>query len=429
MINSDSPLAHPEANRFLARQPILDRKRSVIGYEILFRSGWANSFFGDGDNATRQTLDNLLVAGVDSVCGRKLAFVNCTRESIVDGLITLLPVRSTVLEILETVEPDRELIAACRALRARGYRIALDDFVMRESMRELIALADFIKIDFRASDSAERRAICQALRTSHASLLAEKIENEAEFQEAISEGFTSFQGYFFCYPALVARNEVPPSHFNFLRLLCALSRSPLSFDELELIMKSDPALCYRLLRLANSSAHPNRGRMNVRNALMLIGEREIRKIGIVAFAASLGRHSGDALLHLSIQRARFCELVAPSLSLNPTEQYLIGLLSAADAFLALPMSTIVGRLPLPAAIRSALVKSDSPDARALQLARRFETGNWESSGIEESTAAVSHLTLSALYAESVSWAEAALAPFVPPQSGPIEHQRLCSCES
>lgn len=429
MADNEKFEARPEPNRFLARQPILDRKQKVIGYEILFRSGWINSFSGDGNDATRQVLDNLLVAGVDSVCERKLAFVNCTREALLRGLVTLLPAQTTVLEILETIEPDEELISACRALKAKGYRIALDDFVMRDSMKDLVKLADYVKIDFRASGFAERQSMCRALKDSGISLLAEKVETEADFHSATAEGFTSFQGYFFCCPVMVARHEIPPNRLTAVKLLCALSRSPMNLDEVELLVKSDPALCYRLLRLVNSPLYPLRGRIeNVMSALLLIGEREIRKLAIITLAASLGRHGADALLHLSTQRARFCELAAPLLGLNPTEQYLVGLMSLADAFLALPMSTIVERLPLRPAIRSALLGNENRESRALQLARHFETGDWEHTEDQQTDATVSPAQFSLLYAESVRWAVAALSTSRTSRGTSLVNPRLCSCE-
>lgn len=121
----------PQPTKFVARQPILDKHRTVIGYELLFRSGWENAFRGESGEATRQMLDNCLWMDMDSLTSHTLAFINCTREVLVGKLVTLLSPATTVLEILETVEPDTELIDACIALRAMDYRLALDDFLPR----------------------------------------------------------------------------------------------------------------------------------------------------------------------------------------------------------------------------------------------------------------------------------------------------------
>ncbi len=49
--------------RYVARQPILDLRGKVHGYELLFRNGPEDAFSGDGDLATRTMLDNTVLFG------------------------------------------------------------------------------------------------------------------------------------------------------------------------------------------------------------------------------------------------------------------------------------------------------------------------------------------------------------------------------
>ena len=113
--------------RFVARQPIFDRAQNVFGYEILFRNGVEDYFNADPELAARSTLDSSLLFGINMLCDNRRAFVNCTREVLFKDLITLLPPHQTVAEILETVEPEDRVIAACKRLKSFGYLIALDD--------------------------------------------------------------------------------------------------------------------------------------------------------------------------------------------------------------------------------------------------------------------------------------------------------------
>ncbi len=121
--------------------------------------------------------------------------------------MTLLP-PSTVLELLETVEPDKEVLAACRQMKASGYQIALDDFRHCERMEDLVALADYIKVDFRLSCKEERKEIIRRLKTSTATLVAEKIETNEEFEMALGEGFRLFQGYYLGRPTVFSKHKV-----------------------------------------------------------------------------------------------------------------------------------------------------------------------------------------------------------------------------
>src|ERR1700733_5479639 len=187
--------ATPQPTRFVARQPIFDARRNIFGYELLFRSGWENCFRGESEEATRQMLDNCLTMGIDALSDHRVAFINCTREALVHRLVTLLPPATTVLEILETVEPDAEVLEACRALRGMGYLLALDDFVPRPEMRPLIQIASFLKVDLRVSDAVTRQQIHDMVRSTGAVLLAEKVETEEEFRTALEEGYKYFQGF------------------------------------------------------------------------------------------------------------------------------------------------------------------------------------------------------------------------------------------
>jgi EAL and modified HD-GYP domain-containing signal transduction protein len=400
----------PQPSRFLARQPILDARRKAIGYELLFRSGWENCFRGDRDAATRQTLDNCLAMDIESLAGSGLAFVNCTHQALVDKLVTLLPPRTTVIEILETVAPDPELIQACIELRELGYKLALDDFVPRPELQPLVDIASYIKVDLRISDAAMRREIQKMTGGSRAVLLAEKVENQEDFDTALGEGYKYFQGYFFCRPAIVARREIPPNRANYLRLLVELTRSPFNLSEVARIVELEPSLCYRLLRLANSALWSMRNDItSIRNAIMLVGEDRFRILVSVAASCVLGQNRRSALVSLSLERARFCELVAPLVGENPTEQFMLGLLSLMDALLETPMDSIAKSLPLRGPAKAALLGESNPVAVPLCLTRSFESAAW---GTRESTpndSGVSEETLAHLYMQSVKWASDAVA--------------------
>src|SRR6516225_4579129 len=133
--------------RYVARQPIFDCEQRVFGYELLFRDSLENCFIGDADEAARSTLDRSLVMGLDVLCDGRRAFVNCTRDTLIKGLITLLPSTSTVVEILESVSVDPDVVAACRSLKEQGYMIALDDFVSGDPRESLVPLADIVKVE------------------------------------------------------------------------------------------------------------------------------------------------------------------------------------------------------------------------------------------------------------------------------------------
>jgi EAL and modified HD-GYP domain-containing signal transduction protein len=180
-------------HHFVALQPIFDHRRKIFGYEALSRSRWENWFTGDPDTATRTMIDDWLLHGLEELTRGSRTFINCTGEALTGGSLTLLRT-GTVLELLEDVEPSLEVVSACRKMKALGYQIALDDFQVSEKTEVLLALADYVKVDFRLSDSQKRREVVRRVKGSTIPV-AEKIESEEEFDAALAEGFQLFQGY------------------------------------------------------------------------------------------------------------------------------------------------------------------------------------------------------------------------------------------
>ena len=133
-----------------ARQPILGADEKVFGYELLFRDGVEDFFNCAGSGAGfAQHLEHSMLLGLDVLCDRSPAFINCTREVLLKDYITLLPSGQTVVEILETVPADDLVVAACRRLKESAYMIALDDFAVNDPREALTDLADIIKVDLR----------------------------------------------------------------------------------------------------------------------------------------------------------------------------------------------------------------------------------------------------------------------------------------
>ena len=155
----DEAPSRPSEFRYLARQPILDRRGAVRAYELLYRDGPSSMFRGDGDLATQTMIDNTLLFGLQNLTNGLPAFVNCTADTLTGQEIRVLSPAMTVLEILESVEPSQKVIDACRHLKSAGYRLALDDFLYRPDFEPLIAMADYIKIDYLNSSVEQRREL------------------------------------------------------------------------------------------------------------------------------------------------------------------------------------------------------------------------------------------------------------------------------
>lgn len=393
---------------FVARQPIFNRTEQVFGYELLFRSSWSNYFQNpESDLASLKVIANtFFLMGIDSITRGKRAFVNFTRDTLVQGYAALLPRDQLVVELMENVAPDPTVIAACETLKKAGYLLALDNFIHDNTLSPLIPLASFIKVDFRSTSSHQRRLLANAFVPRGISLIASRVESEAEFSEAISFGYSHLQGYFFCRPVIVASQDVPGSKLNYLKLLQEINRPELDLTEIEGIIKREVALSYKLMRYINSVAFGLRREItSVRQALLLLGEIGIRKWSSVIILSDLGTDKPSEIVVSSVLRGRFCELLAERGKLKDrcNDVFLLGLFSMVDVIVGRPLEELIRELPLANDLRDALLGWPNDLRQLFEVVLAYERGDWESVVNLAKGLGLSETWLPDMYRQAVEW--------------------------
>ncbi len=400
-----APVKDTRPLRYVARQPIFDREEKVFGYELLFRDGLENAFHGDSDEASRATLDRSLLMGLDVLCDGRRAFVNCTRDTLIKGLVMLLPSTMTVVEVLESVPPDPDVIAACRALKEAGYMIALDDFVANDPRAPLAEMADIIKVEMQLTSPEQRAAMIQQYGRWRSLMLAEKIETQSDFLRAREQGFVYFQGFFFRRPEMMNTRDMPANRLNYLRMLQEVSRPELDVKGLETLIKADASVCYRLLRYLNSAIFGFKHEIHsVRHALSILGERDLRRWVRLVAAVGAGQESTSDLLLSALVRARFGELLAPRVPHGESDLFLLGLLSLIDAMLEMPMTEILERIPLDHETKAVLLGQPSLLRPVFQLTLAHESGQWDAAAKLSASLQLEAQETALFYWQAQKWA-------------------------
>ncbi|HPI15790.1 MAG TPA: HDOD domain-containing protein [Spirochaetota bacterium] len=394
---------------YVARQPIFDRKLDLYAYELLFRSGFSDFFdCADGDLASAKTIMNsFLLFGLDSITGGRMAFINFTRKLLLGETATMFPREQLAVEILETIEPDDEVIAACRRLKKAGYTIVLDDFIFKPELQRFVDMADIIKLDFRISGVRERQALIGQLGHDRIRFLAEKIETRSEFDEAMEMGFSYFQGYFFARPEIVAGRDIPGYKLNYMQILREVHKPDADFGELEEIVKRDVSITYKLLRFINSAAFGFAKKIqSIKQAISLLGLKEFRKLVSLVALSGMGDDKPEELVLTSMSRARFCELIAPRIGMKDrsSDLFLTGMFSMIDAFIDQPMEEILNDLPLSEAIKTALLGGENLYRTALETAMSYERGDWDSLGLLNKQLGLGENEFPHIFQSSIRWA-------------------------
>lgn len=399
----------PDADLFVARQPIFDRAGQVYGYELLFRSSLENVCrFSDPDAAATDTIGTgLLGFGLDLLVGGALAFVNVTREVLLGDVVTLLPPERTVLELLEHIEPDDEVLAACQRLRAAGYRLALDDFSGEANVARFAPYVDLVKIDCLDATPDGMAALAARGRATGKPYLAERVETRELWRAGMDHGFSWFQGYFFCRPEVVAGRRVPANQFAQLELLQAIAAPDLDFERLEGIIRRDVGLSVTLLRYLNSAAFGWRERVDsIHHALRLLGETSIKRWALLATMMHLGREQPVELVTIALVRAHFAEALAAGakLDVRRLDAFLTGLLVGLDAVLGRPLPEILAGMSLPDPVRDALIDRQGVLGELLRYVLAYERAEWEEAQCTATALGLDESISPRLYAESTRFA-------------------------
>lgn len=408
---------------FVARQPIFGEDDRLFAYELLYRGDSANNRaagVSSDQMCTDTVLHTLMTIGLAPLTGGTLAFVNLTRDFLLGRLYELFEPSTVMIELLETVEPDEEVVRACERLVSQGYTLALDDFVNRPGYEPLLKLASVVKIDVLDRSEADLKRTADELRPYGVRLLAERVET-SEVRDACRRlGYTLFQGYFYSRPQVVSHRELGVEHSTLVRLMNMLDDPAATDANIEQAFKSDPSLSYKLLRIANSAAFAGREVSSIGFALRMVGRKPLHRWLTLLFVSTMAARSGISreLVLAALARARLAEIVGERsaqarglrASMVPTGPlFLTGLFSLLDVLLRMPMDGVLARMSITPDVKSALLTRSGPYAATLALVEAQERGDWDAVTDAAAAVGVAPAAVSSGYTEALGWARERLA--------------------
>ena len=393
---------------FIARLPILDRCREVFAYELFFRDGKNNCYPSvERDVATTKLIaKNYQTLGLDDISCNKKSFINFQPETLMSGLPASLDPENVVVELFAGQKDDSSLLDMCKHVKKMGYKIALEDSSLVPSWNEYLPFIDLLKIntDNKNTDFLEKNV--NRFIDDNVQLIAAKVETQDSFSIFRDMGFDYFQGYFFARPESVSNENLPTSKLTLVELMGASSSESFDVESINNVIEHDVGLSYMLLRFINNPAINKRYKItSLRHALNYMGEVEIKKFIALLALANLSDDKPLELLHLSLVRAKFCDLVGAEKNIgsNPPVAFLVGLFSMLDALLDQEMKTLVVKLPLVDDVKEALCGGHNDLSVYLMLVKAFESGNWLKVIRISKILEVDQKLLHSLFNEAILW--------------------------
>ena len=387
----------------VGRQGIYDTVGSVVGYELLFRGVDGSAETVTGDQMTAEVLYGAMALGFDHLVSDRDAWCNADRGVLVGDLPLNLPPERTVVEVLETVDLDESVQRGCQALADQGYRLALDDFTWRPGAEALLPLASIVKIDVLETVGTDLTELVDRCRQFDVQLLAEKVEHPEQLDELRAFGFELFQGYALERPSVIAGRSLEPGAITRLRMAATLLVDDPDLDDVEAVVRADPALAFQLIQLASVGRRGETRReiSSLRQALVLMGSNRVRNWAALLVSRSPTRdaHSHDFLSTLILARA--CELLVAQFDHSKAHVgFAAGMLSAMAAELQVSPEDICQTVTLSEELVDAAFRAHGPVGVLVHDAVEFHHGNHHAVQRSQVTLPALH----SVFASAVAWA-------------------------
>lgn len=403
---------------FLARQPILTSKSSIMGYELLFRGKGGAFNFAEIENevhATSRVLINALHSvGLSKILGNKKGFVNFNEEILMHGIHDLLDRDRFVIEILENTRITPPLVQLIKKLHSEGYHFALDDFQLSDAMferyRDLFDMVDTIKVDLARNTLDDLRTKLDFFHQRGIDLLAEKVETPEQFQECKNLGFQFFQGYYFSKPEIVSGRSMDPTVTAVMELVRVLHSGADTKDIVQAFSQY-PDIVISLLRFINSATFGLRSEIrSIQHLITLMGRDNLRQwLTMLVYAKpGIPARNSPILVHAT-QRAKTMEFLArraPQLKVDEQTAFLTGIISQMDVILQMPMKDVLEEFRFPPEINNAVLRQEGKLGKMLALvALAQEISLFEQEQVFMQELALDHSILGAAVMDSYHWVE------------------------
>ena len=373
--NADSQVSADTV--YMGRQPIFDSKKRTIAYQLLHRSGTMNAANPtESEFATRELVEHTLLQwGLDQLLGGKVGHVHVDAAFLSSGLHLTLPANRVVLELAADIDIDGDHRHSVVEAKLAGYQLALADVITRTRppSDDMLQMADIIKVDVSHVSDGGLVDVVRSLRIQapRATLLAQKVEELAQYRECVAAGFDLFQGFFFAKPEVLTKAARTVTSGAALALLVEVQQPDVSLRRLEQLVIADPTLAFRLLALVNSSMMGLTSRIeSVYHALVLLGIDRVRQLATLITMSTRSK-GNEELLTLAATRAFMAKALVDDRDLE-SSAYTAGLLSVIDVLFHISMEDLVAELPLASVVADGLSGRTGPIGMMLQSLDAYE---------------------------------------------------------
>ncbi len=395
----------------VGRQPVLDKSRKIIGYELYYRAR-ADSERARYDSelkASAMVLVSLLSDfGSTWLIEGKLVFLIVTPEMLTDeDFLALLPAGRVVLEVRGKIEFSPELLACFDNLRTRQIGICLNISDLSGKGLEFLKRSNFIDFDLKYTDSELLVANFSRIEKFPAKIIARKIEDGYTYKFCLDLGFDYFQGYYFNRPENLKEQSISPSQESLILLLNML-KSDEDVEKIEAVFKRDPALVVKLLGFVNCAAFGVGNKIkSIGNAIAMIGYSQLYRWVALLIYTSGDNPAPQSVVRGILTRSRFMELLGTirDPGMKHDTLFIAGMLSMLDTLFGTPLDKVLTKLQISGPIVAALLQKEGTVGAFLELAESCESVDLPRIDELAERLELKPMEVNHAHIEAIAWAE------------------------
>jgi EAL and modified HD-GYP domain-containing signal transduction protein len=353
----------------LGYSPFIDRNRAVTATRLTVFPLKPDAAVDAG-----QLLE--AIAGVWPASGGKVS-LSVASESLLQDLMQAQPATNVMIELPAFMACDPVNTAAIATLHANGNELLLKGRPLGELPREVLPCFKYSIIDLaderRADGSKPPPGVTRSIVHVQSG-----VRTIVEMEAAFGRGAHAVLGWpiddVVQSGQAKSKSAGQPGMETMVELIRRVDGEE-SIDKLELVLKRDPSLAFKLMRYINSPAFGLRVEISsFRHAIMMLGYKRLKRWLALLLATASKDVNLKPVMFAAVRRGLLMEELARTSGDEEmrNEMFICGVFSLLDRMFQQPFAELLGNIPVPERVYQALADGTGPYQPYVEVVRAIE---------------------------------------------------------
>ncbi|HZE91710.1 MAG TPA: HDOD domain-containing protein [Rhizobacter sp.] len=304
--------------------------------------------------------------------------LNVLSESLLQNLLQAQPSCNLMVEVPSFMVSDPDNVASLQRLHAAGSVLLIKGRPVREIPREVLPCFTYSIVDLsedrrlNEASSAAPEGVVRSIPHVQAG-----VRTLVEMENSFTRGAAAVLGWPIddAISQAQTKSKTPPADIHIIMELIRGVDAQEPIEKLELTLKRDPSLAFKLMRYINSPAFGLRVEISsFRHALMMLGYQRLKR-WLALLLATAGKDTNmKPVMFAAVRRGLLMEELVRSSGDDEmrNEMFICGVFSLLDRMFKQPFSELLKTIPVPPGVFQALVEETGPYYPYFKLVQAVE---------------------------------------------------------